>query len=57
MEVGRWLIWMEWRPARLSVCLPLMSPLAHLLSHGKGAVKWLCMCVYLLSKVCHKQIL
>jgi len=28
MEVGRWLVRMEWRPTGLSVCLPLLSSLA-----------------------------
>ena len=28
MEMGHWLVWMEWCPAGLSVCLPLLSPLA-----------------------------
>jgi len=28
MEVRRWLVRMEWRPAELSVCLPLLSFLA-----------------------------
>jgi len=27
-EVGRWLVWMEWRPVGLSVFLPLLSSLA-----------------------------
>jgi len=27
-EVGHWLVWMEWRPARLLVCLPLLSSFA-----------------------------
>jgi len=28
MEVGHWLVRIEWRPAGLSVCLPLIFPLA-----------------------------
>jgi len=28
MEMGRWLVQMEWHPARLSMCLPLLSALA-----------------------------
>jgi len=28
MQVGCWLVRMEWRPARWSVCLPLLSSLA-----------------------------
>ena len=28
MEVGHWLFWMEWHPARCWVCLPLLSSLA-----------------------------
>jgi len=50
---GHWLVWMEWRPARRSVCLPLLIfpctiksrssllALAHLGGPGKRAVKWL----------------
>ena len=28
MEVGRWLVRIEWRPSGLSVCLPLLSSIA-----------------------------
>ena len=28
MKVGHWLVWMEWRPVRLLVCLLLLSSLA-----------------------------
>jgi len=50
---GHWLVWMEWHPAGLSVCLPLLiSPCtiksrsfllapAHPGGSGKRAVKWL----------------
>ena len=50
---GHWLVRMEWRPARLSVCLPLLIfpctiksrssllALAHPGGPGKRAVKWL----------------
>ena len=51
---GHWLVWMEWRPAGWSVCLPLLifpctikyrssllAP-AHLGGPGKRAVKRLC---------------
>ena len=54
---GHLLVQMEWRPARWSVCLPLLvfpctiksrssllAP-AHPGGPGKRAVKWLCMCV------------
>jgi len=53
-EGGHWLVWMEWRPAGWSVCLPLLiypctiqsrSSLlaaAHPGGAGKRAVKWLC---------------
>jgi len=50
---GHWLVRMEWRPARLSVCLPLLifpctiksrssllAP-AHRGGPGKMAIKWL----------------
>ena len=54
---GHWLVWMEWRPAGLSVCLPpwifpcsiksrssLLAPV-HPGGPGKRAVKWLCVCM------------
>jgi len=58
-ELGRWLVWMEWCPARFSVCLShvifpctikprrrfLLAP-AHPGSPRKRAVKWLCVCVW-----------
>jgi len=57
VEVGTGLFRMEWRPARWSVCLPLLIfpctvksrssllALAHPAGPGKRAVKWLCVCV------------
>ena len=61
---GHWLVWMEWRPAGWSVCLPLLifpctiksrssllAP-AHSGGPGKRAVKWLCVvCVTIVSLV------
>jgi len=58
---GHWLVRMEWRPARWSVCLPLLiSPCtiksrssllapAHPGVPGKRAVKRLCVCVCVVS--------
>jgi len=52
-----WLVWMEWRPARWSVCLPLLISPCNIKSRSfstgtgspglsrKRAVKRLCMCV------------
>jgi len=54
---GHWLVWMEWRPARWSVCLPLLIfpctiksrssllALAHQGGPGKRAIKRMCVCV------------
>jgi len=54
---GHWLVRMEWRPARWSVCLPLLIfpcimksrssllPPAHPGGPGKRAIKWLNVCV------------
>jgi len=62
---GHWLVWMEWRPAGWSVCLPLLifpctikskssllAP-AHPCGPGKRAVKPLWWCVLCLKKGYH----
>jgi len=56
MEVGEWLVWMEWHPAWWSVCLPLLSSLVlyspedffwHRLTWvvPEKGLKWLHVCV------------
>ena len=59
---GHWLDRVKWRPAGWSVCLPLLTfpctmksrssllAPAHLGGPGERAVKWLCVCVFIIKK-------
>jgi len=63
---GHWLVWMEWRPAGWSVCLPLLifpcTMKSRSFSSGTGspglcrkrAVKWLCVCCG--GVVCYQDV-
>jgi len=69
VEVGHWLVRMQWRPARLSVCLSLLILIHHKVqkfssgtgwpgwSRKKGRKKVVCVCDQFTSRASRKLIL